>query len=62
MFLAAFVASQHDPSAKAYYQKKRTEGKNHTAAMICLTRRRCDLILDMLQTGTPYNPTRLQAA
>jgi transposase len=62
MFLAAFVASQHDPSAKAYYQKKRTEGKNHTAAMICLTRRRCDLILDMLKTGTPYNPTRLQAA
>jgi len=62
MFLAAFVASQHDPTAKAYYQKKRTEGKNHTAAMICLTRRRCDLILDMLKTATPYNPTRLQAA
>jgi len=62
MFLAAFVASQHDPTAKAYYQKKRAEGKNHTAAMICLTRRRCDLILDMLKTGTPYNPTRLQAA
>lgn len=62
MFLAAFVASRHDPWANAYYQKKRTEGKNHTAAMICLTRRRCDLILDMLKTGTPYNPTRLQAA
>lgn len=62
MFIAAFVASQHDPTAKAYYQKKRAEGKNHTAAMICLTRRRCDLILDMLKTGTPYNPTRHQAA
>ena len=27
MFLAAFVASRHDPAAKAYYQRKRTEGK-----------------------------------
>jgi transposase len=62
MFIAAFAASRHDPWAKAYHQKKRTEGKNHTAAMICLTRRRCDLILDMHKTGTPYNPTRLQAA
>ncbi len=29
MFLAAFVASRHDPTAKAYYQRKRSEGKHH---------------------------------
>ncbi len=56
MFIAAFVASQHDPAAKAYYQKKRAEGKKHNAAIICLARRRCDLILAMLKTATPYNP------
>lgn len=62
MFLAAFVASQHDPWAKAYYQQKRTEGKKHNAAIICLARRRCDLILAMLKTATPYNPSTAQTA
>ena len=62
MFLAAFVAAQHDPHAKAYYQKKRTEGKKHNAAITCLARRRCDLILAMLKTATPYNPEQLPQA
>ncbi len=56
MFLAAFVASQHDPTAKAYYQRKRSEGKHHNAAIICVARRRCDLILAMLKNQTPYHP------
>lgn len=56
MFTAAFVAAFHDPAAKAYYQRKRAEGKHHTAAVICLARRRCDIILAMLKNQTPYNP------
>jgi transposase len=58
MFLAAFVATQHDPNAKAYYQRKRAEGKGHNAAVICVARRRCDLILAMLTTGQAYDPNR----
>ena len=58
MFLAAFVATQHDPDARAYYQRKRDEGKKHNAAVICVARRRCDLILAMLKTATRYNPGR----
>lgn len=54
MFLAAFVAAQHDPAAKAYYQRKRAEGKKHNAAVICLARKRCDIILAMLKSATPY--------
>jgi hypothetical protein len=56
MFITAFVATQHDPAARAYYQRKRAEGKKHNAAVICVARRRCDLILAMLKTGTPYQP------
>lgn len=56
MFTAAFVAAFHDPRAKAYYQRKRAEGKHHNAAVISLARRRCDLILAMLKNQTPYNP------
>ena len=30
MFIAAFVATQHDPDARAYYLRKRAQGKEHT--------------------------------
>jgi transposase len=62
MFMAAFVASQHDPAARAYYLRKRAEGKKHNAAVICLARRRCDIILAMLKTATPYQPELHKAA
>lgn len=56
MYWTAFSATQHDPHARAYYQRKRTEGKNHTTAVINVARRRCDLILAVLKNQTPYNP------
>ena len=56
MFQAAFVATRHDPHARAYYQQKRSEGKRHNAAVICVARRRCNIILAMLKTQTPYQP------
>ena len=56
MFLAAF-ASLRDPASKAFYDRKRTEGKRHTA-LICLARRRCDVFLAMLRTGQHYQPAR----
>jgi len=62
LFLAAFVAARHDPDAKAYYQKKRAEGMKHNAAIICLARRRCNIIIAMLKTATPYNPDLAKAA
>ena len=56
--LAAFVATQHGPHARAYYQRKRAEGKKHNAAVVCVARRRCDLIHAMLTTPPPYDPSR----
>ena len=56
LFTAAFVATQHDPDARAYYQRKRAEGKRHNAAVVCVVRRRCNIILAMLKTQTPYQP------
>lgn len=55
MFLAAF-ASLRSPESKAFYDRKRAEGKRHNAALICLARRRCNVILAMLRTRQPYNP------
>jgi transposase len=56
MFLAAF-ASLHDPASRAFYDRKRAEGKRHNAAIICLARRRCDVILAMLRTHEHYHHT-----
>ncbi|WP_370936553.1 IS110 family transposase [Amycolatopsis sp. cg13] len=52
-FLAAFAALS-DPTSRAYYDRKRAEGKKHNAALICLARRRCDVLYAMLRNGTHY--------
>jgi transposase len=55
LFLSAF-ASLGDPASRAYYDRKRAEGKRHNAALICLARRRVDVLLAMIRTGTTYHP------
>jgi transposase len=63
-FLAAFAALS-DPTSRAYYQRKRDEGKKHNAALICLARRRCDVLFAMLRNRTHYRhpePTTTQTA
>ncbi len=59
MFLAAF-ASLRDAVSRAFDDRKRAEGKGHNAAMICLARRRRDVILAMRRSRHPYlaGPTR----
>lgn len=53
LFLSAF-ASLADPASRSYYDRKRAEGKRHNAALICLARRRVDVLLAMIRTRTPY--------
>jgi transposase len=53
MFLAAF-ASLRSPESKVFYDRKRAEGKKHNAALICLARRRCNVILAMLRNHEHY--------
>ncbi|SHE99923.1 hypothetical protein SAMN02745225_02215 [Ferrithrix thermotolerans DSM 19514] len=54
LFRSAWVASTCDPESKAYYAQKRAQGKRHNAAIICLARRRCDMIYSMLKSETFY--------
>jgi len=53
LFLSAF-ASLADPTSRAYYDRKRSQGKRHNAALICLARRRVDVIFAMLRDREPY--------
>jgi len=51
LFRSAWVASNCHPASKTYYEKKRAEGKRHNAAVMCLARRRCNVIFAMLTNG-----------
>ncbi|MET9031165.1 transposase, partial [Nocardia sp. NPDC004168] len=61
LFLSAFAAL-HDPASRAYYDRKRAEGKKHNAALICLARRRCDVLYAMLKHGELYRSPTTSAA
>ncbi|MEU2720214.1 IS110 family transposase [Streptomyces smyrnaeus] len=54
-FLSAFAALS-EPVSRAYYDKKIKEGKHHTQALLCLARRRSDVLFAMLRDGTFYQP------
>lgn len=54
-FLSAFAALG-DPASRAYCDKKITQGKHHTQALLCLARRRTDVLFAMLRDGTLYDP------
>jgi transposase len=60
-FLAAFAALA-DPTSRTYYDRKRAEGKKHNAALICLARRRCDVLFAMLRNRTHYQHPEPQKA
>lgn len=52
LFLSAFAALR-DPASRTYNDRTRAEGKKRNAALICLARRRCDVLYAMLKTKQP---------
>lgn len=55
LYMSAF-ASLKVPGCRAYYDRKRAEGKNHSAALLCLARRRVDVLYAMVRDRKPYRP------
>lgn len=54
LFQAALVASNSDPVLKAYYQKKRAEGKHHKTCIGAIARKLCNIIYSVLKNDKPY--------
>jgi transposase len=54
LFQAALVSSTYDPVFKAYYQKKRSEGKHHLTALGAVARKLCYTVHAILKNDTPY--------
>jgi transposase len=55
-FVLSAFAALGDPTSRAYYDKKIAQGKHHTQALLCLARRRADVLFAMLRDGTFYEP------
>jgi hypothetical protein len=56
------VSIRADPASRAYYDRKRAEGKRHTQAVLALARRRLNVLWAMLRDGTLYQPNGPTAA
>ncbi len=61
LYLSAFAALK-DPTSRAYYDRKRAQGKRHNQALIALARRRCDVLFAMMRDGTLYEDPLANAA
>ncbi|HEU4675096.1 MAG TPA: IS110 family transposase, partial [Motilibacteraceae bacterium] len=61
LWTAAFC-SLSDPTCRAYYDRKRAEKKTHAQAVLCLARRRVNVLYAMLRDRTPYRPPLPAAA
>lgn len=54
LFLSAFASIKGDCSSRAYYDRKRGEGKRHNRCVMALARRRVNVLFAMLRDGCFY--------
>lgn len=53
-YISAQTAARCNPESRAYYDRKRAEGKNHKQATLALARRRINVIWALLRDNTTY--------
>lgn len=53
-YLAALSSLKNSPASRAFYDRKRAEGKSHKQALIALARRRINTLWAMLRDRTTY--------
>jgi transposase len=58
-FQCAFNAAQHDPELRAFYQRKRSQGKHHEVALSHLMRILTRRLVAVLRSGKPYRSNQL---
>lgn len=56
LYIAASIAQRHDPELKAYFMKKRSEGKRYKEATVANARHLVHRIHAVLKRGAPYVP------
>ena len=62
LFLSAFASIRFDPTSRAYYDRKRAQGKRHNQALIALAHRRLTVLFAMIRDGSLYDVPELKIA
>lgn len=57
MYLSALSSLKNCPASKAYYSRKRAEGKGHKQALLALACRRVNVLWAMIRDGACYQAT-----
>ena len=53
-YQSAFASLRSSPESRAFYDRKRAEGKRHTQSLIALARRRVNVVWAMLRDGATF--------
>ena len=61
-YLAASNSIKTSPESRNYHDRKRSEGKRHSQAILCLARRRLNVLWAMQRDNTSYQPGLPRAA
>lgn len=61
LYQSAFAAFSTHPESRAYYDRKRREGKHHVQAIIALARQRTNVLWAMIAHDTAYDPNHRAA-
>ena len=56
LWLAANRARQFDPGLRAFYDRKRAEGKPHRVAVTAVARKLCHIVFAVMRDRRPYDP------
>ena len=56
IWLAATAAILHDPAIKAFYDRKKAQGKHHHVCVGYICRKLVNIIFSVLKSGQPYQP------
>ena len=62
VFYQSAFASLRTPESKAFYDRKRREGKRHHQALLALARRRVDVLWAILRDRRPFTPRTHEGA
>jgi len=57
-YRSAFSSLRHHQASRAFYDRKRAEGKKHRQALIALARRRVNVLWAMMRDGERFDPVR----
>jgi len=59
-YYSAMISIRTCPESRAFYERKRAEGKKHTQAVLALGRRRVNVLWALLRDDRPYQPRAAQ--